>query len=222
MSRRTAIAISLAIVGAMAALSAWAWLALPDGPRVPVHWDIEGRADAWADKSVGLAVLPLTALGLAGLFAILPSIEPRRMNLERSWRAYRAMWLSTIVLLLGLHVGVILVGFDAGVDISRLLLIGVGLLLMIIGNYLPTMRSNWFVGIRTPWTLASERSWEQTHRVGGRLFVLVGIATALSAAFDLGGSASFIVAVGGIGLVAVSAIVYSFLVWRSDPDRRTQ
>lgn len=220
MDRRPLVATSLAVTGVMTVAGAWAWTQLPEGTQVPIHWNIDGRPDDWADRTVALALLPLLALGLTALFAVLPSLEPRRRHIEQSWRGYRAIWLSLLVLVGAMHAAIVAVALGTDVDIARFTSIGVGLLVAIIGNYLPTVRSNWFMGVRTPWTLSSERSWDRTHRFGGRLFVVVGLATAGLGLVDIGPVPMFVVLMGGLLAASVSMVVYSYLAWRDDPTRR--
>jgi uncharacterized membrane protein len=104
------------------------------------------------------------------------------------------------------------------VDTGRAVMGGVGVLLAVIGNYLPRIRSNWFLGIRTPWTLSSERVWRDTHRIGGRAFVLGGVAMVLAGfvpgAFARALSVSVVVAAAGI------PVVYSYLAWRREAAGR--
>ena len=96
MNRRPMILYSGAVVGAMTVLSAWAWTQLPAGAQVPIHWGIDGRVDGYAPKELGLFMLPLTAAGIAGLLAVIPRFEPRRANLERSGKAYAAIWIAVV------------------------------------------------------------------------------------------------------------------------------
>src|SRR5688500_11881643 len=95
--------------------------------------------------------------------------------------------------------------------------IGVGAHLMIIGNLLPRTRPNWFVGIRTPWTLSSDRVWERTHRFGGHLFVAAGAVTVLVGIFAP--ALAIRVLIGCSLAVSVGVLVGSYLIWKQDPDR---
>ena len=175
MNRRPMILYSGAVVGAMTLVSAWAWTQLPAGAQIPIHWGFDGTVDGYAPKEVGLLLLPLLTAGLAGLLAMIPRFEPRRANLERSGKAYGATWVVIVSLLGAIHVLAVAVALGAGLDVTRLILIAVGVVFGVIGNYLPKVRPNYLMGIRTPWTLASDLSWVRTHRLGGRLFVVEGL-----------------------------------------------
>ncbi|MCB0026848.1 MAG: SdpI family protein, partial [Anaerolineales bacterium] len=112
-------------------------------------------------------------IGVVGLIAAIPFIEPRRSNLAMSRTAYVALWAVLLFYFLVLHVILVINALhEAGVvafnlDVGRLVPISVGVLFVVIGNYLGKIRSNYMMGIRTPWTLASDLAWDKTHRLGG-------------------------------------------------------
>ena len=165
-------------------------------------------------------MLPLITAGMAALLALIPRFEPRRANLERSGQAYGAIWIAVVTLLGAIHLLAVGVALGRRFDMTRLVLIGVGLLFVVIGNYLPTVRPNYLVGIRTPWTLASDLAWVRTHRVGGRLFVVEGLVMIV---FGLLGARAQMLAVAVIGAIVVLLVVvfaYSYRVWKTDPNKR--
>lgn len=220
MNIRPMLTYSAIVVGGAFALSAWAWVQLPDDALVPIHWGIDGQADGFAPKTIGLLILPVVAAVVAALLAVVPRIEPRRANLERSSKAYGATWLAVMTVLGAVHVLAIAVTLGADLDVSRIALTGVGAMLVVIGNYLPKVRPNYLMGIRTPWTLSSDQSWVKTHRIGGRLFVLEGIVLIV---LGLLGPSPVILAVALVLAIVATlavAVVYSYRVWRVDPDRR--
>jgi uncharacterized membrane protein len=220
MNRRPMVIFSGAVVGAMTVLSAWASTQLPAGAQVPIHWGLDGRVDGYAPREIGLFTLPLMTAGVAALLAVIPRFDPRRANLERSGKAYAAIWIAVVSLLGAVHVLSVAVALGAVLDMSRLIPIGVGLLFVVVGNYLPTVRPNYLVGIRTPWTLASDLSWVRTHRVGGRIFVIEGLALI---ALGLVGAGAGVLAVAVVGVVAIAivvVVVYSYRVWKVDPGKR--
>jgi uncharacterized membrane protein len=222
LNRRPMIVTSIAIVTAMFLISAWAWLQLPADAQVPIHWGPDGQPDGWADKTVGLLLLPFLASGVAALLAIIPRIEPRRTNIERSGKAYGAIWIGVMALLGGLHILAVSVAMGAAVDITRLLFVGMGVLFIVIGNYLPKVRSNYMAGIRTPWTLTSEVAWTKTHRLGGWLFVIEGIVFLVLGLAGTTGTLLITAVIGGLLVLVGVTFAYSYFVWKADPERRTQ
>jgi hypothetical protein len=220
------------VAAAVVSVGAWVWLAntLPAGSdSLPVHWGISGVADRFAPRDEALLIfglLPGAAIFVALLLALLPYLEPLRENLLRGRRAYLTAWIGVEAMLALLAVGVALVtAQSAGVAppnvdlLVRAIIAGASVLLMFIGDALPKTRPNFFIGVRTPWTLTSDLAWERTHRLAGRLLVLVGV-WGVVAAFVLNGVAlAFALSAPLIG-VALLACAYSYFVWRNDPDRR--
>jgi len=96
----------------------------------------------------------------------------------------------------------------------------IGALFVVLGNLLPRFRSNFFIGIRTPWTLSSESVWARTHRVGGYLMVLIGLL--LFVAGLVGSARWLLVAVGGSSTLVIVVLVYSYVLWRAERDRGSQ
>jgi uncharacterized membrane protein len=209
-------AVSIAV---MLVASAIAWVQLPAEAQVPIHWNLAGEADGYAPKALGLLLTPAIAVGLTALLAAIPAIEPRRANLARSATAYTAIT-STAVAFIGLvHLAVVWAALGNSLDIPRLMGAGIGVLFIVIGNFMGKTRSNWFMGVRTPWTLSSELSWTRTHRLAGRLFALVGV---LALVVTITGIPELILGVvgGGTIVMVVVVVVYSYLVWRDDPERQ--
>jgi uncharacterized membrane protein len=221
MNRRPAAIASGVIVLFMLAVSAWAWPRIPDDARVPIHWGIDGQPNGWAPKWIALLITPGIGAVIALILGVIPAVEPRRANLARSSGFYLTAWLGALVLLAGVHVAAIAVALGTSLDIGRIAVVAVGLLFVLIGNVLPTTRSNFFAGIRTPWTLSSDRSWTVTHRAGGWGFVAIGAASVVLGL--LGAPPEWLVGVllGGMGLLVVALIVVSYRTWQTDPDRQT-
>jgi uncharacterized membrane protein len=215
------IAVSVAVVAVMLVAGAWAWVSLPPDAQVPIHWGADGQPDGYADKTIGLFLLPAVAVGITLLFVAIPRIEPRRANLERSGKAYGAIWIGVMALLGALQLLAVAFAMGAMFDMTAIVLVGTGALFVVIGNYLPKVRPNYMVGIRTPWTLTSDLAWTRTHRLGGRLFVIEGLA--FGALGVLGAPGEWLVAaiIAAVVVLLVVAFAYSYVVWKSDPARRT-
>lgn len=206
------------LVAGMAAASAWGWKTIPDGTRVPIRWDLEGNPSAFAEKTEFLILLPAAALALTALFWLLPRFDPRRANLEASARFWNAGAISVAGLLAYLHVLLIANGSGYNIDILNALVPGLSFLFIGIGNYLGKTRSNWFGGVRTPWTMSSDYSWEKTHRWAGRMMVASGVA-GIVAWFAIDARFAFLVLVGAIIASMVVSFALSYVFWRSDPTR---
>lgn len=221
MERRALVVFSAVVVAAMTVLGVWAWFQLPADAQIPVHWGIDGRPNGYAPKAVGLFLLPLITVGVAALFWAIPVIEPRRANILKSRKAYAAIWVGTVVLLAAIDLAVTAAALGATFDITLVVFVAVGGLFIVIGNYLPKVRPNYLIGIRTPWTLTSDLAWDRTHRVGGRLFVLEGIVFIVIGLLRPAAGLLAAVLIGGIVLMLVALFGYSYRVWTQDPGRRT-
>lgn len=221
MNRRLYIVPSLIIIAGMVAVSGWAWGKLPADAMLPVHWGLDGTADNYAPKPVALLFLPVIAVVALAASAVIPRLEPRRLDLERSGQAWGAAWIGIVVLLAFVHVAAVASGLGATVDVATLAIGAAGGLFVVIGNYMGKVRRNHTMGIRTPWTLSSDRSWNRTQRLGGRLLVLLGLLIVILALVGTNVTWLFGILIGGIlGLTAL-VVGYSYIVWRDDPDRRT-
>jgi uncharacterized membrane protein len=203
------------LIGGMFAWAAATWSTAPE--RFPVHWNLAGEVDRYGGKVEGLLVLPIITVGLYLLLIFLPRIDPGRVNYPRFAGAYRAIRLGLTGFLTAIYAVTQLAAYGYAVDVTLVIMVLAGLLFVLIGAILGQVRPNWFVGIRTPWTLSSERSWTLTHRFGGRLFVAIGLALIVAGlirtpwALILAG----VIVFGGVCWM----ILYSYIIWRTDPNR---
>lgn len=200
----------LALAGALGA-TLYLYGRLPD--PMPIHWNASGQPDDFTARPIGAFLMPGLTLLLYGFFLLIPRIDPRRENIQRFWETFR-FFRSTLVVFLSYFQLVVLkaaLSSDQRIDTS-LLVGGIGVFLIVIGNVMPRVRSNWFLGIRTPWTLENEQVWRRTHRVAGRVTVVGGLlvllTSLLSPAWQFAAVIAAAVAIGLIGLV------YSFIEYR--------
>ena len=206
------------LTAAALAFSFWALEHLPD--RVPTHWGMDGQPDGWSSPTFAAFMMPGLMLLMTAIFAVLPSIDPLKKNYEFHGSVYFLL-VNVVVAFMGVvHVLVLGVSLGWPVNINRAIPVLMGLLFMFIGNLLPRIRPNWFMGIRTPWTLSSETVWRKTHRVGGYAFTVAGLLFVAMAV--LGG------APGAIKLMLVLIIpavlwpvLYSYLEWRREKESST-
>ena len=147
---------------------------------MPTHWNIEGKVDGWGDKSWATFLMPGMMIGLLILFAFLPALSPKHFEVD----TFRSTYLYIMVLTTGLFAymnGVILLATWQEVregpkfmDIGRALIGGMFLFFALLGNVMGKVRKNFYIGIRVPWTLASDRVWNDTHRLAAWLMVVGG------------------------------------------------
>lgn len=207
--------IQLFIIAAMFAAAALAWQNAPE--RIPVHWNIHSEVDRYGGKVEGLLAIPLLALGIYALLAIVPRFDPGRRNYQSFAKAYNVIRIATTCFLAALYTVILLVTFGYRVDMNTVILLMMGVLFIVLGNYLPKLRPNWFAGIRTPWTLSSQLSWDKTHRLAGWLFLLMGALFLIVAIFQSVWTITAMLIFDGLCLAWM--VVYSYLVYRNDPNR---
>lgn len=165
----------VSVVFVLIALAAAAWLYPRFPAQLPVHWNIHGQIDRYAPR-LWVAVMPaLVITGLAALMVLLPAISPRKFEIKTFGPIYVILMLATQGVQLVVGLAVLLAGAGYAVPIPTVAMLSVGALFMVLGNYMGKLRKNFFVGIRTPWTLASAGTWERTHRLAGWLFMLGGL-----------------------------------------------
>jgi uncharacterized membrane protein len=195
-------------------VTAWLWPALPD--IVPTHWNAAGQVDGYGPKWHLLLLGPGLITATLLLFLALPWLSPRRFEVSRSGPAYGKFMLLTMGLLAYIY-GVVLWAVVLGsVDFNRALLGGISVVLILLGNLLGKLRRNFFVGIRTPWTLADEANWYATHRFGGKAMVATGLLGGL--VVMAGGSLPLWLAITMLGsLSPVGYSLWYFRRHRSDP-----
>lgn len=207
--------LGLVIAALAIAFSIWAYPQLPD--QVPTHWNLRGEPDGYSSRLLGAALLPLMILAFTGIAQVLPRIDPRSANYAKFIRVYWLMINGILVLLGAMHAAMLGNALGAPVNIGRIAPVGVGLLFILLGNYFGQVEPNWFLGIRTPWTLSSDTVWRKTHRTGAWLFVIGGVL--MIACGFLKKTAVYMVFGFTIGLVAVVPIVLSYVLWRREQAR---
>ena len=208
MDRNVTRALNWGMIALAFAVAAWLSPHIPD--LVPTHWDARGRVNGYMPKPLGVYIVPLMMLALHGLFAALPRISPRKFEDESYAGAYQVIHTATLAFLLFVTMISLRAATGEHIHIVQATCVAVGLLLIVIGNFLGKVRRNFLLGIRTPWTLANDEVWLRTHRLGGKTFVLGGALVIVGAALGVGvGFCSFVAV-----LAALVPAGYSYLVYR--------
>ncbi|MDM8147783.1 SdpI family protein [Priestia megaterium] len=193
-----------------------AWLiALPHLPAtMPIHWGANGEADGFATKinamilTVGIMVL------IYFIIAFVPRIDPRKENYKYFSKTYNILLNAVLLLFFFVNMSTILQGLGYNVPMSYIAPIMAGLVFIIIGNYLQRVRSNYFMGIRTPWTLSNETVWKKTHRLSGKIFFIGGLLILISAFLPDGYKS--VIMWGSIVLCVAVPYLYSYLAYKKE------
>ena len=182
--------------------------------QVPTHFNLQGQPDDWTSRTFAAFMIPGMAILMVVLFNMFPRISPRRQNLVRFEDTYWLIANAAIAFICVLHVLILGRALGWPVDITSATLLGVGVMFMIIGNVLPRTRSNWWMGIRTPWTMESENVWRATHRLAGKTFMVGGAFTVVAALLPL--SLRPWVAIGALAIAGFIPVIFSYLYWRRE------
>ena len=180
----------------------------PDLPElIPSHWNFAGEVDGYLPRFWGVAVIPLVMAACTALFFVLPGIDPLRANYPRFQAYYEGFILVFALFLSVIQLQVILWGLGFEVSPNVLLPPVFGALFIYLGYLVERAEQNWFVGIRTPWTLSSAAVWKKTHERGGFLFKLAGVV-ALAGAFF--GQYALLFAIVPVLVVTSYTVIYSY------------
>jgi uncharacterized membrane protein len=211
MSKRTVILGIVIITLLSLAVSAWAYPRLP--AAVPSHWNAHGEVNGYTTPLGAALLLPAIILGSGLLLVFLPGIDPLRKNYAAFQGVYYWFVLAFSLYMAYLHGLILFAGLGYPFNMNRMLLPAVGLFFILAGFLVERAKPNWFVGIRTPWTLSNPVVWEKTHRLGGLLFKISGAITLLGVLLPQ--LALGFILVTGVGS-ALAATVYSYFIYQEE------
>jgi len=181
--------------------------------KMASHWNIQGEVDNYMPKFWGLFLIPFILIGLSLLFVAIPKIDPLKTNIEKFRKYYDGFIILFSIFVLSIHLQVILWNLGIKISPSIFVPIGMGILFFYIGILCENAKRNWFIGIRTPWTLSSERVWEKTHRIGGKLFKIAGVIAFVGIFFQR--YVLFFILIPIIS-VAFYTIIYSYFEYQKE------
>lgn len=200
--------ISLLFIAAACVVAAVLYPGLPE--MIPTHWNAQGQVDGYMKKPGGVLMMPAMAVVTYIIMKLIPVISPRGFRTDKFSDVIGVLQVTLVGFMSIVAILVLLEARGLNVRINEMITTGVGLLFVVIGNYLGKVRKNFFIGIRTPWTLASDEVWNRTHRIGGKLFILSGVIIWTGALLRL--PITWTVAVA-VGLVLIP-VVYSYFLYR--------
>jgi uncharacterized membrane protein len=204
------------MLAVMFGLALWRWPLT--GDQVPVHWNSMGQADGYGGRFEGLLLLPLASLGIYALLLFLPRFDPGRANYNQFVKSYDLLRISFLLLMFVAYCATLLVTAGYKIEMANVAAFSSSGLFIALGGALGKMRPNWFVGIRTPWTLSSKTSWVKTHRVAGWTFLGIGLLQ-IAVALTLGPAVALNLLVPLILISTVGLSAYSYVIWRGADDK---
>ena len=186
--------------------AAYIWNQLPE--KVPVHWNLSGEIDRYGSK-MELLLIILLPLIIYIVFLVIPKIDPKN-KLNKMGNKYQVIKAIMVTFLAVLAIFIIYSAKNHAVTNPNYIMLMIGILFIILGNYFKTIKANYFIGIRTPWTLENETVWKETHKLGGKMWFVGGFAIVLSSLIfssKLNFTISFII----MGILIIVPVVYSYL-----------
>lgn len=187
--------------------------------EMPVHWNTAGEVDSYMPKMKAILLFPAITFVIILLFPLLRKIDPRKdkyILFERPWIVLQ----TTFVLFFAyIYFITLYITFHPEQSVEIFILAGIGVLFILIGNYLGKIRQNYFIGIKTPWTLNNEEVWNKTHRLAGWCFVVGGLLILINAFLGL---SLMIVTLIVTAFVVIVPIVYSYLIYQKLEDKKGQ
>lgn len=214
MSTRTTHITLLAVTAIMFIVGAWVYPSFPE--RVASHWNAAGEADGTMRKFWGVFFVPFLMLGMYLLYLVIPRIDPLKKNIASFSSAYNALWV--FIFLFFAYIFGLTLAWNLGLRFNFMTAIipAMAALFFVIGAVMERSKRNWFMGIRTPWTLSSDIVWEKTHRLGGKLFKIAGVASLLSVVVPP--TYAVFTLIIPILLVSLVTLVYSYAIYRREEE----
>jgi uncharacterized membrane protein len=207
MKFKTSMLIGLIGIGIMYAVIAYLYPTLPD--PMPSHWNAAGEIDGYMELPWGAYMLPSAALATWFLFLVVAYISPQGFRLDKFMPVVGILQLATTGFMIGITTIVLLSAKGHEINMNMIIGPALGALFIVLGNYMSKLRKNFFMGIKTPWTLASDEVWDRTHRLAGWTFVIGGILLLFQ---PLVGKEWYLIF--SILFASITPVIYSFVIYK--------
>ena len=181
--------------------------------QVPTHWDLEGKPDDYSSRFVGAFLMPLINVGVYFLLLVLPKIDPRKRNYDLFSGTYRALRILIHSMFTVMYFLAMRASFHDDEFSGKWIILIVFLFLAFMGNYMKNIKSNFFIGIRTPWTLDNKEVWKKTHELAGKLWFYTGLFAAVLALI-LPEKLMLWITIPVFAIIVLIPVIYSYFAFR--------
>jgi uncharacterized membrane protein len=211
MSNKITAIISFSLIALALIVGLVLYTRLPD--PMPSHWNAAGEVDGYMSRFWGVFLMPIIMVVLVPLFFAIPHIDPLKANIAKFRGVFNWFIVAFVVYMLFIYGLTLAAALGYQFNMTYMLLPVVGLLFIGIGYMMEKAKRNFFIGIRTPWTLSSETVWDETHKLGAKMFMIAGVVTIVSAFL---GEFGVWLLLAAILTAAFVPIVYSYILWRRE------
>ncbi len=200
----------LVIIAMMFLTGAYLYPKMPD--PMATHWDLDGNVNGYSSPVVGVFLLPAMTLGIYLLFLLIPKIAVYRKNIMSFYDYYSAFMAGIVGFMAVVYASMLLLNLGYSINLNYIVLPATGLLFYGISFLLEKSKKNFFIGIRTPWTLSSDKVWEKTHKLGAKMFRMFGVLAFVSVIIPSG----FMVFMASTFLGVIYLVVYSYFEYKKE------
>ena len=212
MSNKTSAIVSFSLIAIAFLVGVILYAQLPD--PMPAHWNAAGEIDGYMSKFWGVFLVPVITIVLVPLFLVIPNIDPLKANIAKFRGVFNWFIVIFVAYMLFIYALTLAAALGIQFNMTVMLLPVIGLLFIGAGYMMSKAKRNFFIGIRTPWTLSSDRVWNETHRLGSTLFIACGVLAILGSFF--GGMAAFWLMLVPLIVSSVFLVVYSYVLYRRE------
>lgn len=186
--------------------------------QIASHWNAKGEADDYLSKFWGLFLMPLVMVGIWLLFLLIPKIDPLKKNIEKFRKYYDSF--IVLMILFFFYVFLLIIAWNSSLkfNMTQAMIPAIGVLFYYIGTLIAHVKRNWFIGIRTPWTLSSEKVWDKTHKLGSKLFKITGVIIIFGLFFPQ--QLMWFILILAIS-ITLSLVVYSYFEYKKIEEKST-
>jgi len=202
------------LIVALFVIAFYVYPSMPD--RMPVHWNAQGEIDGYGSRFVGVFLMPLTALGIYLLLFLIPSIAVFKKNVRDFEPYYYWFRVAFVGFLSFIYVSSLMPNFGFRFNMGRLIMPAIGALFFLIGFAIRKVKRNYFIGIRTPWTLSSDYVWKKTHETGGKLFMALAFIALFTSFFP---KISLWTFMAPLLIFIAWCFVYSYMLFQQEQKR---
>ncbi len=209
MNKKIYLILSLLIILASFLVGYFLYPQMPD--RMASHWNGLGQVDGYMSKALALFIMPVLSLIMLFGMVFIPKLDPLKKNVKKFEEYYHGFMLGMVAFLF--YIYLLSIFWNLGIKFSmiRSLVPAFAILFFYCGVLMEKAKQNWFIGIKTAWTLSNEEVWDKTHKLGGKLFKLSAVISLIGLFFD---RIAIWLTIGPITLSSIFIIIYSYFVYR--------